>query len=211
MKKIILILLVLVFACKKENKELKETNNEIKAKSEVSILSDVKIPNISNWINIGIEVKESNMLFSGDSIYQLSRKDPQKPAHMDVNNLKINAGSNYKVSVIVKKGKLSSHFGLRIRGEYPNRLDNVFNLDKGTYKGPVSVGELAENEKAIIESVGDGWYKCSLITELYGDYVGIVLGPTKNTMKNTIWEAKTFSDNDIYIVPSSLKMEELSN
>lgn len=209
MKQIILLIAVtMVFSCKSEKKKSPKIE-AIKYKEEAKVLSEVKIPNLLNWYNNGIDMTEATILYSQEQVYNISRKNPDKPAHMAINNLEVFSGSTYRISVILKKGEVSSHFGLRVQGVYPNRVDVVYNLDKATINGPVGTGDLSENEKASIENLGDGWYKCILTIDLYSKYIRLVFGPTKNTMKNTLWETKTLINNDVYIVPSSLKIEEL--
>ncbi|MBT8304248.1 MAG: hypothetical protein KJP09_07240 [Bacteroidia bacterium] len=211
-KPILLIVLALMVSCKNDKSQKAESEPSLdKEEEKIEVLKSLKVPLFSKWFNSNIETLESQDKYLGDSTYLLVRKDVNKNAHLAINNLKINVGSKYKVSVIAKKGIKSSNLALRFQGKYPNRVDAVFNLEKGLINGPILTGDLAENESAEIEDLGNGWFKCSLIADLYEDFVRVMIGPTKNTIKAKLWETRTLSENDILIVPSSLKIEELTN
>jgi hypothetical protein len=217
MKKIFLILLVVtVFACKDESKKVKESNQTTEKKGELAktqenVLSESKIPEYSKWVNKGIQITESHESYNGEDAILMSRENGANASYLGISNLKVVYGSTYKTSVVVKKGEIGKDFALRIQGVYPNRIDAIFDLETGKAKEPKISGsdELAENAKATIESLGDGWYKCSLYADIYADYVRVVLGPTKANLNTSLWETRTGEKSSVYLVLSMLKLQEL--
>jgi hypothetical protein len=216
MKKIIsFIIIVLVCSCKSETKE--KTKDETKIEEPVKVetkdivLSEVAIPDLSTWFNNGINTTEVIETYNEQSVVLISRDDPSKPSYSGINNLKIQLGSTYKISAVVKKADIGKDFALRIQGVYPNRVDAIFDLSSGTAKEPMISGDdqLAENPKATIEDLGNGWYKCSLYADVYADYMRIVLGPTNGNLKTSLWETRTGQKNSIYFVPSMLQALEM--
>lgn len=215
MKRIIYIFFVfLFFSCenkpKKKDNSKEKTEQLKKSKNEERVLSEVLIPELSNWDNNGIVIVEANEFFQGEQAILLSREDPLKLAFSAIKNLKIQQGSTYRVSVIVKKSSIGKDFGLRILDTYPNRVDAIFDLSSGTVKEPKITGEkqFAENPKATIESLGEGWYKCSLFSDLYVDYIRIVLGPTKGNLNTSLWETRTREKSEVFLIKSMLKLQE---
>ncbi|GAA3656689.1 hypothetical protein [Flavivirga jejuensis] len=67
--------------------------------------------------------------------------------------------------------------GLRIQGVYPNRVDVVFDLENGKVKGYKGTQDF-QNVHTTIESLDDGWYKCSLNLDVAADKIRIILDPT---------------------------------
>ena len=113
------------------------------------------------------------------------------------------------MSINLKKGDIGAFFGLRLQGNYPNRVDAVFNLEKGKVEG-FSAGGNFENANAIIKSIGNGWYNCSLSGRIMDYNIKTILGPTTGDKKVSSWEGATNINCDAYILPSSLKIEETS-
>lgn len=220
MKKVFLVLLVIFTISCKKNKEIKvDTNDPIinskkieePIKKEEVFLSESKIPEYSNWVNNGIQITKSSEIFNGASAILMSRENATKSAYTGMNNLKVEYGSTYKTSVVVKKGTIGKDFALRIQGVYPNRVDVIFDLETGIAKEPKISGddELVENAKVTIESLGNGWYICSLYADIYAKYIRIVLGPTKGNLNTTLWETRTGEKSTVLVVPSTLKLQEL--
>ena len=97
-----------------------------------------------------------------------------------------------------------------MQGVYPNRVDAVFDLETGLVKETLISGtELAENNKATMESLGGGWYKCSLYADIFAEYMRIVFGPTTNKLKTGLWETRTGELSNTIIVTKSLQLLEL--
>ena len=72
-------------------------------------------------------------------------------------------------------------------------------------------GDLTDYEQSNIESLDEGWYKCSFTAEIYSSYFKLVFGPTDVKKNVRIWEALSALNSDLFIIPSSLKVEELTN
>jgi len=88
-------------------------------------------------------------------------------------------------------------------------VDAVFDLEKGTLK-EVRKAQDFENPNATIEPIGDGWYKCTLSAEVSADNMRILLGPTTEDKTVLGWEGKTQELCDVYFVPSSVIIEEVT-
>ena len=91
---------------------------------------------------------------------------------------------------MVKKGEKDNVFGLRIQGIYPDRVDAVFDLDKGDVLG-IKKSKDFTNESASIEPLENGWYKCSITAQVNSDFVKILFGPTSAEKDIVGWEGKT--------------------
>lgn len=215
MNKVLLALLLLIIvSCKNESKQKNAeelTKEVLKEEKKENILSEAVIPEFSQWFSNKILFNQSDTEnYNGEMIYLMEREDASQPGYSGINNIKIRNGSTYKFSVIVKRASIGKNFALRLQGVYPNRVDAVFDLETGLVKESIITGaELAENDNAIIESIGDGWYKCSLYADVFADYVRVVFGPTTNKLKTGLWETRTGEKSNTLIVPTSLKLEEL--
>ena len=118
------------------------------------------------------------------------------------------SGERYKTSILVKKVDIGSHFGLRIQGEFPNRLDAIFNLETGMVK-EVSVGGNFDNLKATMIPLGSGWYECILFGNIKTNNIKIILGPTSKDKRSKSWEGAATENCEAFFIPSSLKIEEV--
>ncbi|HRV56376.1 MAG TPA: hypothetical protein P5264_12655, partial [Mangrovimonas sp.] len=65
------------------------------------------------------------------------------------------------------------------------------------------------NESASIEPLENGWYKCSITAQVNSDFVKILFGPTSAEKDIVGWEGKTSEKTEVYIIPSSLTLEEV--
>lgn len=208
MKKIILLIAVTVLlSCKSKHKKTANSNGV--NKNIETPISEALIPNVSRWDRISIKLTRENDLFNNQEIFLMTRVDESKPAYGSFQHVKIESGSTYKLSVIVKRAEIGKGFAMRVQSVYPDRVDAVFNLEKGeVVNTKISGKEFAENIKATIQPMKGGWYKCTLVSDLFSDHIRVVLGPTNANINPAIWETKTLINNNVYIVPSSLKMEE---
>lgn len=214
MKKIALVLLITTIglACKNEPKSnIKPTHVEQDKKvvAEINSLSTVDIPDLSKWYNNEITIIDSEESYNGELAKLISRNDSNKPGYSGIDNLNIFYGSTYRLSIIIKRADIGKNFALRMQGVYPNRVDAVFDLETGIVKEALISGEgFAENSKAEIESLGNGWYKCILYADVFSEYIRVVLGPTTNKLITGLWETRTGEKSNAYFIPSSLKLEE---
>jgi hypothetical protein len=173
------------------------------------IEEDITIPNVSNWINNNTILSKTKAKRTNKDVYYLSRDDISANAYSVITNNKINYGQNYKTSIIVKKGDLDTFFGLRIQGDYPNRVDAVYDLEKGQVKKQ-SIGGDFENVNATIKPVGNNWFLCTLEGKIMSSNIKIILGPTTSLKNSDSWEGLTDKGCDVYIIPSSLLIEKTS-
>jgi hypothetical protein len=73
----------------------------------------------------------------------------------------------WTLSVYAKLGTVSTNFGLRCQGGYPNRGDALFNLSTGTLIGVSNGGTNTSTSGTITPDV-DGWYRCTVTTTFSG-------------------------------------------
>jgi hypothetical protein len=209
MKKIILILLLAMFSCKNENKEnIDNAQDKLEAPKEV--VTKVDIASFPAWGTVGIDIKETSEMYLDMEVYLMSRNDETtKSTYAHSRNVIVDYEKVYRASVIVKKAEKSSLFGLRIMGDYPDRVDAVFNLEDGTVEGVQKTRDF-ESENATIEVLGYGWYKCTVSAVVVADEVKIFLGPTIGNKQVDAWTIRTPDACDVYVLPSSLTLEEVS-
>jgi len=165
--------------------------------------------NITKWSNTRAIIEKANGNRNNKDIYKISRENTSESSYVYLNNINVSQYSIIKTSVVVKRGTKGSLFGLRIQGRYPNRVDAVFDLDNGVITGKSNGGDF-ENEKAEIQSLGKGWYRCSISGLAKTNRVKIILGPTTNERRILSWEGATKENCDLYFIPKSLKIEEIS-
>tara|TARA_B110000967_G_scaffold117159_1_gene119872 strand:+ start:214 stop:834 length:621 start_codon:yes stop_codon:yes gene_type:complete len=204
MKKLIVILFVLiVVSCKKNANKTSEIGN----KKEL-IITEVNIPFYTSWGKQRIELEETAVEYTQEKVFRMSRNSIEASSYAYTQNISINFERTYRVSVRVKAGEVNNFFGLRIVGSYPDRADAIFDLKEGVLVGVKKERDF-RNPEATIESIGDGWYKCSLTAEPYSDSIKIIFGPTVEDKLVLGWEGLVNNKNDIYILPSSLTLEEI--
>ncbi len=216
MKKLSLVLILLfILSCKNVKKE--EVNIEVKDESkhtqvdkEPEVLNKLILPNHNLWTFTRLAFEENISSKERLDAFKVTRTSLDETAYAVINEIPIIYGSKYKLSVNAKKGDTGHLFGLRAIGEYPHRIDAVFDLKNGLVKDNKSSGDFIEG-KATITPLENGWYKCTIISELDADMVKIIFGPTSGLGKTIAWEAQTKDLCDIYIIPSSLTLEEISN
>jgi hypothetical protein len=178
-------------------------------KTERNYIEEVKIPDVKTWINNNNILTQSNSKRKNKDVYNLSRDNISANAYTVITNNKLNYGRTYSTSIIAKKGKTNNLLGFRTQGEYPNRVDAIFDLDKGVVKDQ-SIGGNFKDVNATIKSLGNDWYLCTLSGKIMSSNVKIILGPTISEIDTGAWEGLTNKDCDIFIIPSSLSIEESS-
>ena len=185
-------------------------NLQIESTSTAKQIETIKTPNVTSWIHNGNVIKPSNEKNKIGPVFALERKNINVAAYTAISKNRINYGQAYEASIIAKKNSIDHNFGLRIQGVYPNRVDAVFNLEKGKVEGVKASGDF-ENGNAKIQNLGNGWYKCSVRAFLKTSEVSIILGPTNNEKQILNWEGPISHKSNVYIVPSSLTLEEVKN
>ena len=200
-----LIALFFMLGCKNTPKDKKGITNN------TEILNKIILPNYPLWLlnRLALNKINENLKQSDKQVFTISRTSTKGNAYASVNNIPVEIGNYYRASVLVKEDSLGASFGLRIIGEYPNRVDAVFNLEKGLIKGVSDAGTFIK-VNANIEDSGEGWYKCSLTAEVNSNKIKISLGPTSELSRAITWEGATKEKIGVRIIPSSLTLEELT-
>ncbi|MFT4802314.1 MAG: hypothetical protein ACI93N_002092 [Flavobacteriaceae bacterium] len=208
MKQIFLaIVLIIAFSCKNDKKEVVKPKVKEEVKKEV--ITKLEVPVFLSWGKQRVELKESELNYGDEKGYVLSRASTSKSCFAHTQNIAVEYGSDYRASIIVKKENNSNFFGLRLSGTYPDRVDAVFDLKSGAVKG-VKNGRDFENGDATIESLGDGWYKCSVKVTVAADSIRIIFGPTNDKTNINGWEGKIENPRSVFIIPNSLSLEKTS-
>lgn len=216
MKQIVLaLLIVFAYSCKNESKTEEEELQKNQHKTEIveKVIEEIQLPTIDKWEFRGTELIDTQQLYNGKDVFKISRIKSDYPyATAAINSVKIGYnGGKYRVSVIVKSVGETGQLGLRIQDVYPIRTGVVFDLENGVAKEIFKNGDLTDYEQSNIESLDEGWYKCSFTAEIYSSYFKLVFGPTDVKKNVRIWEALSALNSDLFIIPSSLKVEELTN
>ena len=207
MKKItLLVIFILSFSC---NNASKKNHGNSSIKKNAQILNTVVLPNYPLWLLNRLNLDKETTSYNGDAVFKIERNSNSETAYALVNNLAVSKGQKYRVSILVKQASVGGFFGLRIMGKYPNRIDAVFDVKNGIEKQVIEVGDFSKGS-SLIESLEDGWYKCSLIGEVNVAKMKIILGPTNGLSKTITWEAASEEKSNLKIIPASLTLEELS-
>ncbi|MCB0464022.1 MAG: hypothetical protein KDC81_15080 [Flavobacteriaceae bacterium] len=205
MRKIFFAVILLCFFSCKDKKE--QTINEEPKSEKKIVLKELTVPHISTWgkVNIIIDSVQESTLFN-----LMSRKaEYTKSAFAHTKKIPVTYNEKYKLSLKVKAGSEGNVCGLRIMGDYPDRVDAVFDLSEGKVLGVEKTRDF-EEPYAEIEDLGDGWYYCSVSAIVVADDVSLIFGPTSKDRPIVSWEAKIESKSNIYIDPTSLKLEEVA-
>lgn len=171
--------------------------------------TNIDIPEVRLWVNNRTTLAETGTKFKNKKVYKLSRNEGALSSFTIVKNNKVNFGSHYKISLAVKKGSSGNLFGFRIQGEYPNRVDAVFDFEKLRVKGMSTAGAF-KNVRATMEPIGQDWYNCTLSGMVNAEEIKILLGPTTRETNISSWEAGTKERCDLLIVPETLTLKEVS-
>ena len=213
MKQIILLIAVtMVFSCKNEKKKEQGSVIDDKAQSSAvasEVIESLVLPGKNLWLFNGITFNKSELTQDANQSYNVARANTDQSAYTMVTDTPINYGSKYRFSLTAKKGAKGSLIGLRAVGQYQNRIDAVFDLSNGLVKGSRNSGDFIQGN-ASITPLGDGWYKCTIISELDTDVIKLLFGPTSKSERIVAWESKTTELLDIEIIPESLTLEEIS-
>ena len=195
--------LLVVFSCKNKNTAYSKPIEGVE-------LQSIILPNYPIWMlnRLSLIKTNENLNQTNKQVFSLSRTSTTETAYASANNIPVEIGNYYRASVLVKQDGLGASFGLRIIGEYPNRVDAVFDLEKGLIKGVSDVGTFIKGG-AKIEDIGEGWYKCSLTAKTSAEIIKIILGPSSDSNSVITWESANEKIISICIIPSSLSLNEL--
>jgi hypothetical protein len=209
MKRIIVFLiLVVVFSCKDEKKKETEVVVEEIFEKQYEIVKNFTHLDLLNWSKVRVNAEPVLNKELQDVTYNLSRITSTESAYLSSDLIPVTYASEYKVSVMAKKGDNNSFFGLRITGIYPDRVDAIFDLDEGIVV-EYSAAQDFESPMATIEKLSNGWYNCTLSAKVAADQVRIIMGETSKEKNASNWEGKTETMGGIYFLPSSIVLKEL--
>jgi hypothetical protein len=161
-----------------------------------------------NWSKVRVNAEPVLNKELQDVTYNLSRITSTESAYLSSDLIPVTYASEYKVSIMAKKGDNNSFFGLRITGIYPDRVDAIFDLDEGIVV-EYSAAQDFESPMATIEKLSNGWYNCTLSAKVAADQVRIIMGETSKEKNASNWEGKTETMGGIYFLPSSIVLKEL--
>tara|TARA_B110000879_G_scaffold73235_1_gene102308 strand:- start:2613 stop:4409 length:1797 start_codon:yes stop_codon:yes gene_type:complete len=171
------------------------------------VINTIPLTRFENWINNEMNLIQTSLQHNNTLVFNLKRRDVLKSGYISIPNIKVNYGSRYRVNVLVKKGANGELFGLRIQGDYPNRVDAIFDLQKGIVQGSNGLKNF-ENVKATIEETKNGWYKCSIAVNILTKDIRVVFGVTNTSRNIESWEASINQNHDLFLIPDSLILEE---
>ena len=206
-KALLFAIVFIILACKSEKKE-QSGENYIDNSLEGFELVEKFIPvDMNKWRTNGVDVIPTDEVVFNEIVFYLTRNTTTESAYYTSTTVPVVYSNRYRVSIRVRKGANSSIFGLRLAGEYPDRADAIFDLEKGSLIKQSAARDF-ENPKASIEALGDGWYKCMLTTDVLADDLRIIFGATSKERNVSSWEGKTESLGDLYFTPASITIEE---
>lgn len=167
----------------------------------------IDLSNISNWAPRDMDWLTNGPTRNGQLSRKLERTTESSSGFVRYGGLNIDYGNTVEVSVLVRKSENSGVFGLRVQSIYPNRADGLFDLSKGEVLGSSNQGSYSSSE-AMIESVGNGWYLCTLKTVPNDNRVNIIFGPSGLSKKSGNWEGPIKGKSSVYILPTSLTLKK---
>lgn len=207
-KLILLLILVVMVSCKDEKKANPEKEIKETPKKELVVVKSFTTHELGTWTKTRVDLEPADKSETVFDAYHLSRNTTKESAFLSSSIIPVNYGSEYKVTVNAKKGKVGSFLGLRMSGTYPDRVDAIFDLDKGVVLDYKTSRDF-ENPLVSIENLGNGWYQCSLTAEVAADNIRVLMGATEANKNVLGWEGKTEKAVDILFVPSRVVVEEV--
>lgn len=154
----------------------------------------------TGWFNSNYTVTTNTIVAPDGTLTAdlISRSSTISPCTFQ-QNYSLGNGDKYTITIYAKLGTVSTNFGLRIQGVYPDRGDALFNLSTGTLIGAIN-GGTNTNTSAIITPAGDGWYKLTLKTQFANNIsiAGILFGAT-NITNISGWEAPNTVLSNAYV------------
>lgn len=185
------------------------TKGKIKAKPLTTALTyQGAIKDISI---INSDIQKTEFLKDSIPVYKVSRTSVTKNSYFSFKpNIAVKENERHIASVVVKASEGQGLFGMRIQGTYPNRIDAVFNLDKGIIKGSVASGTFSQ-PKARIKDLGNGYYECIIDAIVSDPSVRVIMGSTSAMNNVNVWEAPVPQQTDVMILPESLTLSQVTD
>jgi hypothetical protein len=136
------------------------------------------------WVKVSTTSVLNSTILSPDGTansYKISRDSTSASSYITKASTS-STGRIYTFTIYAKLGDVSTNFGIRTTATYPNRGDALFNLSTGTLIG-VQDGGTNTLTSGSIQSVGNGWYRCSVTSTFAGTGVNIqaLASPTSLT------------------------------
>jgi hypothetical protein len=211
MKNLFLILItVTIVACKSNTKENTNSPQEETSKNDPNnnVLNKFNLPDMTKWIKKGITVSDDSEFSDLGLSYLVSREDKSASAYIAISDVKLIEGSTYRVSIVAKRDGKNRRMGLRMTSVYPNRADVLFDVGNGSVVKTSGIGDF-ERVRGEVEDLGNGWYKCAIIADIFSTSIRVAFGPTNSSRKIASWEGVINENCTIKIIPSTLVAEEL--
>ena len=158
----------------------------------------IKPSNYSKWKLSNMELLHTTKTYKGDTIFNLKRIDTSNISYGITKYVNIDFTEVYSTSFIVKASKTSSLFAIRIQGEYPSRVDAVFDVSNGTVKGIENKVDFNDSY-ATIKKLSDGWFQCSLKVKPKTNSFKVIIGIANPNSAILNWESKSEINNTIFI------------
>ena len=138
----------------------------------------------TNWNKISVTPILNSIILSPNGTadsYKISRDSESVNSYISKPSTST-SNTIFTATIYAKLGDVSTNFGLRLQGAYPNRGDALFNLQTGALIG-VANGGTNTDTSSTIKSVGNGWYRCSVTTTFATSITNLttVISPTAVT------------------------------
>ncbi len=175
-------------------KKLYPKVEELTIEDEVSLTSS----NYTNWKMTNTSLSPINKKFKNYKVFSFARKDTTSSSYTISKYINVDFNEEYTASFIVRASTKSDLFAIRIQGQYPNRVDAVYDLKNGIVKETKESGDFQKGYTRIKE-LQDGWYLCSLKTTPKNNSFKVIIGSANSKAETPYWESKSIINNEIYI------------
>jgi hypothetical protein len=140
----------------------------------------------------------STKTYKGDTIFKVKRIDTSHISYGITKYVNTDFFEDYSTSFIVKASKTSHLFAIRIQGEYPSRIDAVFDVLNGNVKGIENTDDF-NNGHASIKKLSEGWYQCTLKVKPKTNNFKVIIGIANPNSAILNWESKSETNNSVFI------------
>ena len=181
-------------------KELDSLKKRFPKLEELTIEDEASLEknDVTKWKYTNSTLTPTNKEFRERVVFNLSNNNISEISYVITNYINVDLKEDYTASFLVKASEKKGLFAIRIQGEYPNRVDAVFDLKKGDIKDTQKSGDFNEG-RARIKKLQEGWYLCSLKTTPNSNLFKVIIGSANNKAEVPYWESKSKESNYIYI------------
>ena len=139
----------------------------------------------ASWFKSSTNADLNSVILSPDgtaNAYKISRNSVSSNSCYIGKTSATTLSNTFVATIYARLGDVSTNIGLRLQSGVPDRGDALFNLSNGTLIG-VYNGGTNTSTSGSIESVGNGWYRCSVTTTFLSSRtsVSILYSPTALT------------------------------